>query len=501
MTPPLSAAAFVLAAALSPADYAFFHENVLGTSFELRVRAESPEAAARAEATVLREIDRLSSVFSGYDPASEFSRWEKSHGTPVRVSRELAEVLRASDRWRVFTSGAFDPRAQAFSLVWSAAARRGSVPTTEEVAAAKSQLGTPAWRIEGETAERTSACPLTLNAIAKGYIVDLACDAALDPDHGVSGLLVAIGGDMRAVGDLARKVGSADPRRDSETTEPLAYVDLRGRALATSGGYQRGFDVAGRRYSHVIDPRIGRPASRVLGASVVADRAVDADALATAFGVLEPEESVRLADSLPGVACLVVTDDRVVRSRGWKAVESPMPVRVSLVKELSPTPSWADDFEVAVKYEIKGPDANPGRYRRPYVAVWVEDADGVPVRTLTLWVQSGGPGPRWIPDLKLWYRGDQLRKLVDEADLVRTVSRATRPPGKYEVVWDGKDDHGKAVEPGKYTLSIEAAREHGTYQIIRKPITVGGAPFLDELKGNAEVKAVSVEYRRRKAAK
>ena len=150
-----------------------------------------------------------------------------------------------------------------------------------------------------------------------------------------------------------------------------------------------------------------------------------------------------------------------------------------------------------MKFEIGRPDGDQRRYRRPYVAVWVEDKDGVAVRTLSLWVQTQAPGPRWHPDLKKWYQNDQVRRLVDDKDLVATVARPTRPPGQYEVIWDGKDDHGQPVETGEYTVHIEAAREHGTYQVIRKPLTIASTPFAEELKGNVEIKSAAVAYRRK----
>src|SRR6185312_2067317 len=114
-------------------------------------------------------------------------------------------------------------------------------------------------------------------------------------------------------------------------------------------------------------------------------------------------------------------------------------------------PAWNPDFELLVSFEINRPEGGGRGARRPYVAVWIEDKDGLPVRTLTLWVQAGGPGPRWIPDLKRWYREDQVRKLVDDTNLVETIARATRPPGKYEVLWHGKDDHNQPLPSGEYT--------------------------------------------------
>ena len=136
------------------------------------------------------------------------------------------------------------------------------------------------------------------------------------------------------------------------------------------------------------------------------------------------------------------------------------------------------------------------------MAVWIEDADGKAVRTLSLWVSSGGAGPfQWLPDLKRWFQADNERKLTEKKEVLFTVSRPTRPPGKYKVIWDGKDNNGKQLPGGEYTVTVEAAREHGTYQSIRKQVVLEGKPFTEELKGNVEIKSASIEYRRKPAAK
>jgi thiamine biosynthesis lipoprotein len=88
-----------------------------------------------------------------------------------------------------------------------------------------------------------------------------------------------------------------------------------------------------------------------------------------------------------------------------------------------------------------------------------------------------------------------------EKEIFFTISRPTAKPGQYKAVWDGKDNHGKQLPGGVYTITIEAAREHGTYQSIRKRVTIAGKPFNEELKGNVEIKSASIDFRRRPAAK
>jgi hypothetical protein len=124
------------------------------------------------------------------------------------------------------------------------------------------------------------------------------------------------------------------------------------------------------------------------------------------------------------------------------------------------------------------------------VAVWIEDKDRLPVRTLALWFQKS----RWLPDLKSWYRADRLRALADGTELVASVSSATRPAGKYSLIWDGTDNQGKPVKAGVYTVCIEAAREHGTYQITRQEMDFSAAPRHMDLTANVEIASASLDY-------
>jgi thiamine biosynthesis lipoprotein len=163
---------------------------------------------------------------------------------------------------------------------------------------------------------------------------------------------------------------------------------------------------------------------------------------------------------------------------------------------LSTAPKWDDNFELAVDLEIAAQEGF--RYHRPYVAVWIEDAAGRPVRTLSLWVNTNGRGPRYIRELKSWVRAERDQQAAGGPDLVATVSSATRLPGHYSVTWDGRDENRKPVDQGTYRVFIEAAREHGTYQMMQHDMTFGAKPVAADLGGNVEIKGARLDYRRRK---
>lgn len=151
---------------------------------------------------------------------------------------------------------------------------------------------------------------------------------------------------------------------------------------------------------------------------------------------------------------------------------------------------WDDKYEVAIDLEFVPPSGY--RYHRPYVAVWVEDASGKSVRTVTLWVQTTGRGGRYIRELRKWF-GQQ----DDTTTLINTVSSATRNPGKYAMLWDGKDDKGALVNQGTYRLFIEAAQEHGTYALLQQELVIGAKPLSFDFTPSGEVSNSHIEYRKK----
>ena len=146
---------------------------------------------------------------------------------------------------------------------------------------------------------------------------------------------------------------------------------------------------------------------------MIAPSGAEADALATALHVLPVAEGLRLVESLPEVACLIVgTDGTIARSRQLAAFER-------TVAPAPPPP--AEGNELRVDFEIAKPEgkAAGSRYRRPYVVVWIEDPEGRTIRTVLLWVSLGGSGPeRWLPDLRRWYRNDEAKTVADKKNLV-----------------------------------------------------------------------------------
>ena len=469
--------------------YEAHYQNVLGTSLDLKILAFDEVHAQQAEDAVLTEMERLSKILSSYDHDSEFSRWFRTNGQPVRVSSELFEVLSMFDRWRDNTGGALNPATEAASRVWKLAAKEGVLPANSQLASAVQSMQQQHWKLNPElrAAEHTSTVPLAMNSFVKSYIVSRAADAALHQPH-VTGVVVNSGGDLVVRGQLTERVQIADPVSDSENSPSIVNIFARETAVATSGNYRRGVEIGGRHYSHIFDPRTAVPAEEVVSSTVVASNATEAGALATAFSVMAPAESAALAKSMPGVEYfLVLKDGRQVASGGWPALAFARAPVNPFLAAAAPPPGSDPSMELTVALELARIES--ARAKRPYLAVWIEDQDHFPLRTVALWFEKS----RWLPDLKAWYKDDRLRAMAEGSDISKSVSSATRPAGKYTLKWDGKDNAGKLVKAGKYTVMIEAAREHGTYQLIHQELDWNGTTKQVSLPGGTEIASAALD--------
>lgn len=303
--------------------------EVIGTRAALGTRVSVTavvQAAGRGEAAIavaFDEMDRLTGIFSRYDPDSAVSVLNDAgrlRGPPPELSRVATRALGL----HAATRGAFDVTVKPV-LDLLDAQMPATAPTAAELAEAAALVGAGALRVTraGIRFDR-DGMGVTLDGIAKGYIVDRM--AAVLERHGVRRFLIDAGGDIRVRGLNARDtpwaIGVRDPAGGDGFPEVIA---LPWGAVATSGGYERFYD-AGRRYHHIISPDTGRSPVEIASASVVAPDALTADALATAVFVLGADHGLALIDRLPRCAALVLDSaGRARRSLRWAALAAPSP--------------------------------------------------------------------------------------------------------------------------------------------------------------------------------
>ena len=406
------------------------------------------------------------------------------------------------DYWSEATKGALNASAETAVRVWRKASSEYRQPTESEIEGAIEAMRRTHWQVDllRGTAVHLTDNPLAFASFTKSYIAGHAADAALAA--GASGVMLNIGGDIVVRGDLAHLVDIANPVASAENDRPMDRIFVRDRAVATSGSYRRGFNLGADwpatcpEFSHIIDPRTARPAGHILSSTVVARDPATAGALATAFCVLHVDESRSLATKIGDVEYLLFTrsGDRIT-SGGWSTYWPASIHGVSYTPPSAVAPgsigksTWNPNYQLDINLQLARVD--DFRHYRPYVAVWVEGPDHLPVRTIAVWYGK----PRYLRELRSWYHSTELRGNEDQ--VLNTVSSATRFPGRYTLKWDGKDDSGKLVKAGEYTICIEAVREYGTYQIIRQRMNFSGQPQHVILPAGTEIGGATLDYRKR----
>jgi thiamine biosynthesis lipoprotein len=278
-------------------------EWTMGTVAELRVYRASDATAARAalEAALaeLREIDRLMAVQRADSDVSRANR--AAFERPVAVDRRVIEVLQASLEMSRLTGGAFDVTVLPTVLAWGFDGPRPHRPATSPLPAGH---GTVIVDGPASTVRFTSArTGVDLGGIAKGYALDRARDILRA--RGVTSAWLDLGGEVATLGAPPDgghwRLGVRHPRRPGAV---LGIVAVGEAAVSTSGDAERYVEDAEGRAGHVIDPRTGRPAHRLLLATVVARSAMLADALSTAAIVMGEEAFLALARRLDVQAVL-----------------------------------------------------------------------------------------------------------------------------------------------------------------------------------------------------
>ena len=475
-----------------------FQANVLGTLAEFVVTAPNREGARLATGAALAEIARLDNVLSGYRPDSELRRLNRAR--QMRVSPDLFAVLRQAEELQKRSGGAFSARMGAVEALWRAADT--SPPDAARLhRAVKSAQQQPYLDHANRIVGRPEGQVFAVDALAKGYIVDRALDAARGT-AAPNGVLINIGGDLRCHGRPGRQqnwqVGLGDARLPYVNAPIVAQVTLGNQAIATSGRGVRDRIIGGTAYGTTLSPHSGMPVTAHLAASVVAPTAAEADSLATALLVMPAEQGLLLAAQSDAQARITQADGAVLTTTGWASLEAePSPRPLARTAELvnvadNDRPSlrpggWVTDWALQIYYEAfidLGHRASD--YRSPYLVMWISDKAGRPVRTLTII----GKDPEYQRDNHIWWTlyGSRAQKMAE----VR--SGPTSLSGRYPTFWPGFDDSYSAVAPGEYLLNVETSRERGEHSFRSIPVTIGRKAFEYDIKPTADMGAIKLVF-------
>ncbi len=261
----------------------------------------------------MEECSRYEKLLSATIEGSDVWRINHADGQPVEVSDDTMEVLRCAVRIAELSGGAFDVTIAPVSSIWDFTSGEAVLPDAEKIARAAKLVDYTKLELEGNTVRLPAGMMIDPGGIAKGYIADSV--KAWLMDKGVRHAILSFGGNVVGIGTKPDgsdwKVGIQDI--DKATGEYMLVSRNNGGSTVTSGIYERGFDLDGVRYHHLLSTETGWPVQNELASvTIFSDSSMLGDALSTTAFVLGTEEGTRLIESLEGIEALFIARDRTV---------------------------------------------------------------------------------------------------------------------------------------------------------------------------------------------
>lgn len=289
----------------------------MGSRFEITVTAPDSAQAEEDIALAINEISRIEKLISSWDPSTQTSEINRNAGIkPVKVSAELYNLIDRALKISELTDGAFDISYASMDKIWKFDGSMTKMPSEEEIRESVSKVGyqniilNPA---DTSVFLKNKGMKIGFGAIGKGYAADRAKQMLMQ--NGVKSGIINASGDMNTWGTKPDgepwKVAITNPMNKEHA---FALLPLKDRAVVTSGDYEKFVKFNGVRYSHIINPKTGYPATGIISATVFAPKAELADALATSVFVMGIETGIDRINQLPGIDCIIVDEKGNVHS-------------------------------------------------------------------------------------------------------------------------------------------------------------------------------------------
>jgi len=292
----------------------------MGTFVSMTLIHSSKDQAEEAMGMAFQEIDRLTGLMNRFDDQTAIGQLNRE-GLLEEIPPEVAEVIGSAHKYYRISKGTFDisvkPVVDLFRQKMSVG--KSLHLTDAELKQVLDLVGSDKIELNGRVIRfKKPGMGITLDGIAKGYIVDRASRILMN--HNIENHLINAGGDIRTRGirqdEKPWTVAIQDPHKKREYPDVIHMSDA---AIATSGNYEVYFDRE-KMFHHIVDPRTGLSPQASTSVSVMAPTTMEADALSTSVFVMNPAQGVRFIDSLPRCECLVITNGyKMIKSSGWKS--------------------------------------------------------------------------------------------------------------------------------------------------------------------------------------
>ncbi|MFV1450870.1 FAD:protein FMN transferase [Maribacter sp. HS] len=285
--------------------------KLMGSRFDITVVAKDPIEGEQYIDLAINEIKRIEKLISSWDPNSQTSEINKNAGVqPVKVDVELFNLIQRGIGISTLTDGAFDISYASMDNIWKFDGSMTEMPEEAAIKASVSKVGYQNILLNKKDHTvflKLKGMKIGFGAIGKGYAADKAKELLIS--RGVVAGIINASGDMNTWGKQPNgdswQVAITNPM---DKNKVFALLPLDNGAVVTSGNYEKYVTFNNTRYTHIIDPRSGYPATGIVSVTVFAPKAELADALATSVFVMGKEVGLNRIEQLPKVECIIIDD-------------------------------------------------------------------------------------------------------------------------------------------------------------------------------------------------
>lgn len=291
---------------------------LMGGTFEFSIVAKDTLQGNTAIKECIYEVARIENLISDWIPDSQVSQVNKYAGIqPITVDREVFQLTQQAIEYAKITNGAFDISFAAMDRIWKFDGSMDSMPTPEAVARSVQKVGYKNIILESENSTiflQKEGMKIGFGALGEGYAADRCREMMIR--KGITSGLINATGDIAAWGSQPDgtpwQVGVRNPFKKNRT---ITVLPINNEAVTTSGSYEKYVEFDGKRYSHIINPATGYPATGLTSVTVIGPDAMTSNILSTSIMVLGRKNGLKLLKMYPLYESLLITDrGKVVKS-------------------------------------------------------------------------------------------------------------------------------------------------------------------------------------------
>ncbi|CAM3519918.1 FAD:protein FMN transferase [Flavobacterium gelidilacus] len=291
--------------------------SLLGSPFDITVVAKDSIQANAYTNAAIEEVKRIENLISDWIPTTQISSVNTNAGIqPIKVDPEVYDLVERALKISKVTNGAFDISYASMDRIWKFDGSMIKMPSKEEIKKSVEKVGFQNVILNPKDTTiflKNKGMKIGLGGIGQGYIADKIKE--LLKSKGCESGLVNVSGDISTWGKQIDgnpwTIAIINPMNKNKV---FATFPLEDTAVETSGSYEKYVTFNGKRYSHIIDPRTGYPASGIVSISVFAKQTEMADALATGIFVMGVEVGLDFVNQIKGLECIIVDDKGVIHT-------------------------------------------------------------------------------------------------------------------------------------------------------------------------------------------